>query len=190
MPPEKCFPAARLFVILKPGKPGRPGRAARYRRDRSWRKRPSDLLTFGEIMLRLSPPRHARIVDGDVFEKRAGGSRAERGVRCGAAGPAHGHHLPSAPERAGHLYQEPHSFRGRFRRLLCYDNSPSARLGIYYYEMGAAPRKPTIVYDRFNASVCGITLEDIPEEAFLRPGCSTSAASAWRWAPGMWPFRC
>ena len=30
-----------------------------------------DLITFGEIMLRLSPPRHARIVDGDIFEKRA-----------------------------------------------------------------------------------------------------------------------
>ena len=33
-----------------------------------------DLITFGEIMLRLSPPRHARIVDGDIFEKRAGGA--------------------------------------------------------------------------------------------------------------------
>ena len=34
-------------------------------------KRRSNLITFGEIMLRLSPPRHARIVDGDIFEKRA-----------------------------------------------------------------------------------------------------------------------
>lgn len=32
--------------------------------------------------------------------------------------------------------------------------------------MGAAPRKPTIVYDRFNASVCGLTMDDIPAEAF------------------------
>lgn len=35
-----------------------------------------DLITFGEIMLRLSPPRHARIVDGDIFEKRAGGANS------------------------------------------------------------------------------------------------------------------
>ena len=34
-------------------------------------------------MLRLSPPRHARIVDGDVFEKRAGG--AELNVASGVA---------------------------------------------------------------------------------------------------------
>lgn len=32
-------------------------------------KKAFDLITFGEIMLRLSPPRHARIVDGDIFEK-------------------------------------------------------------------------------------------------------------------------
>ena len=37
-------------------------------------KKAFDLITFGEIMLRLSPPRHARIVDGDIFEKRAGGA--------------------------------------------------------------------------------------------------------------------
>ena len=42
-----------------------------------------DLITFGEIMLRLSPPRHARIVDGDIFEKRAGG--AELNVAFGVA---------------------------------------------------------------------------------------------------------
>ena len=42
-----------------------------------------DLITFGEIMLRLSPPRHARIVDGDIFEKRAGG--AELNVASGVS---------------------------------------------------------------------------------------------------------
>ena len=30
-------------------------------------KKAFDLITFGEIMLRRSPPRHARIVDGDIF---------------------------------------------------------------------------------------------------------------------------
>ena len=43
-------------------------------------KKPFDLITFGEIMLRLSPPRYARIADGDVFEKHAGG--AELNVAC------------------------------------------------------------------------------------------------------------
>ena len=36
--------------------------------------RPFDVLSFGEIMLRLSPPNNERIMRGDIFEKRAGGS--------------------------------------------------------------------------------------------------------------------
>ena len=129
-------------------------------------KKSFDLITFGEIMLRLSPPRHARIVDGDVFEKRAGG--AELNVASGVA---------LLGLRTGIISRLPQSELGTFIKnrirfvgvsddFLCYDDSPSARLGIYYYEMGAAPRKPTIVYDRANASVCGITLDDIPEEAY------------------------
>ena len=33
-----------------------------------------DLICFGEVMLRLSPPENERIMRGEVFEKRAGGS--------------------------------------------------------------------------------------------------------------------
>ena len=35
-----------------------------------------DLITFGEIMLRLSPPNYELMTRGDIFEKRAGGSDA------------------------------------------------------------------------------------------------------------------
>lgn len=35
---------------------------------------------------------------------------------------------------------------------LVYDEEPDARLGIYYYENGAYPRKPSVVYDRRHAS--------------------------------------
>ena len=38
-------------------------------------KKAFDLITFGEIMLRLSPPRHARIVDG-TFLKSAPAARS------------------------------------------------------------------------------------------------------------------
>ncbi len=125
-----------------------------------------DLITFGEIMLRLSPPRHARIVDGDVFEKRAGG--AELNVASGVAllGLRTGIISRLPQNELGTFIKNRIRFVGVSDDFLCYDDSPSARLGIYYYEMGAAPRKPTIVYDRFNASVCGITLDDIPEEAY------------------------
>ncbi|MCG1013432.1 hypothetical protein JT739_12665 [Tepidanaerobacter sp. GT38] len=37
-------------------------------------KKEFDVIGFGEIMLRLSPPNKERISQGEVFEKRAGGS--------------------------------------------------------------------------------------------------------------------
>jgi 2-dehydro-3-deoxygluconokinase len=129
-------------------------------------EKPFDLITFGEIMLRLSPPRHARIVDGDIFEKRAGG--AELNVASGVAllGLRTGIISRLPQNELGTFIKNRIRFVGVSDDFLTYDDSSHARLGIYYYEMGAAPRKPTIVYDRYHASVCGITMEDIPEEAF------------------------
>lgn len=125
-----------------------------------------DLITFGEIMLRLSPPRHARIVDGDIFEKRAGG--AELNVASGVAmlGLRTGIISRLPQNELGTFIKSRIRFVGVSDDFLTYDESDTARLGIYYYEMGAAPRKPTIVYDRYHASVCGLKMEDIPQEAF------------------------
>ncbi len=122
-----------------------------------------DLITFGEIMLRLSPPRHARIVDGDIFEKRAGG--AELNVASGVAllGLRTGILSKLPLNELGTFIKNRIRFVGVSDDFLIYDDGPDARLGLYYYEMGAAPRKPTIVYDRRSSSVTRITLDEIPE---------------------------
>ena len=53
-------------------------------------KKEFDLLSLGEIMLRLSPPDNERITRGDSFSKQAGGAElnaitgaAMLGLRCG-----------------------------------------------------------------------------------------------------------
>lgn len=122
-----------------------------------------DLITLGEIMLRLSPPRHARIADGDIFEKRAGG--AELNVASGVA---------QLGLRTAILSKLPQSELGTFIKnrvrfvgvsddYLIYDDHRDARLGIYYYEMGAAPRKPAVVYDRRDASINRLTPDELPQ---------------------------
>ena len=95
-------------------------------------------------MLRLSPPRHARIVDGDIFEKRAGGAVlnvasgvALLGLRTGIVSK-----LPQ--NELGTFIKNRIRFVGVSDDYLVYDDTPDARLGLYYYEMGAAPRS----YDR------------------------------------------
>ena len=49
---------------------------------------------------------------------------------------------------------------------LVYDDSPDARLGLYYYESGAYPRKSSVIYDRAGSSVCSLKLSDIPEDIY------------------------
>ena len=125
-----------------------------------------DLITFGEIMLRLSPPNYERMTRGDVFDKRAGGSElnvasgvALLGLRTGI--------ISRLPQNAlGTFIKNRIRFEGVSDDYLIYDESPEARLGIYYYENGAAPRKPSIVYDRMNSSITRISLDEIPEDVY------------------------
>ncbi len=125
-----------------------------------------DLITFGEIMLRLSPPNYELMTRGDVFDKRAGGSElnvasgvALLGLRTGV--------ISRLPQNAlGTFIKNRIRFEGVSDDYLIYDDSPEARLGIYYYENGAAPRKPSIVYDRMNSSITRISLDEIPESVY------------------------
>ncbi len=125
-----------------------------------------DLLTFGEIMLRLSPPNYELMTRGDVFDKRAGGSElnvasgvALLGLRTGV--------ISRLPQNAlGTFIKNRIRFDGVSDDYLIYDDSPEARLGIYYYENGAAPRKPSIVYDRMNSSITRISFDEIPESVY------------------------
>lgn len=129
-------------------------------------KKSFDLITFGEIMLRLSPPSSERLVRGDIFEKRAGG--AELNVASGVSllGLRTGIISKLPDNQMGEYIKNRTRFVGVSDDYLVYDSEPDARLGIYYYENGAAPRKPSIVYDRAGSSINRIRLEEIPDEVY------------------------
>jgi len=103
---------------------------------------------------------------GDIFDKRAGGSElnvasgvALLGLRTGV--------ISRLPQNAlGTFIKNRIRFEGVSDDYLIYDESEDARLGIYYYENGAAPRKPSIVYDRRNSSMTRISLDEIPESVY------------------------
>ncbi|WP_334145470.1 PfkB family carbohydrate kinase, partial [Muricomes intestini] len=101
-----------------------------------------DLLTLGEVMLRLSPPGNERLVRSQILENRVGG--AELNVAGGASllGLKTGI-ITKLPENdLGKYARNTIRFSRVSDRYLVYDNSPEARIGIYYFEYGAHPRKP------------------------------------------------
>ncbi len=125
-----------------------------------------DALTFGEIMLRLSPEINERIVGGDVFKKCAGGSELNVSSGISLLGLRTGIISKLPRNEIGTFIKNRIRFCGVSDDYLVYDDGGDARLGIYYYENGAHPRKPCVVYDRKNSSFNSIRLGEIPEEAY------------------------
>ena len=66
----------------------------------------------------------------------------------------------------GQLARNEVHFQNVSDEYLSHDNSADARLGVYYYETGAAPRKPGIVYDRKHSSMTTLSIDDFPEEMY------------------------
>ncbi len=127
-------------------------------------KKDFDLISLGEIMLRLSPPDNERITRGDTLSKQAGGAElnsatgaAMLGLRCGIISKLPANYL-------GMYIKNRVRLCGVSDDYLVYDDSRDARLGVYYYENGAYPRKPRIVYDRKNTSMNKLSVSDYDEK--------------------------
>jgi 2-dehydro-3-deoxygluconokinase len=128
--------------------------------------KPFQVISFGEVMLRLSPNGTERISLSETFQKRAGGSElnvvsgiSQLGLRTGIVTK-----LPN--NQIGQFVKNHIRFSGVSDDFLIFDEDPASRLGIYYYESGAHPRKPIVEYDRTNASITTITIDDIPESIY------------------------
>ncbi len=125
-----------------------------------------DLISFGEVMLRLSPPNKEKISTSEVFEKNCGGS--EFNVASGAANlgirSAIVTKLPK--NKMGHFISRRIRYGSVSDDYVVWDDSDTKRLGIYYYEGGVYPRKSAVVYDRAGASVCSLDLSEIPDDIY------------------------
>ena len=132
----------------------------------NFKKKEYGVISLGEIMLRLSSPINELIIQGDIFHKQIGGS--ELNVVSG---------LESLGQRGAIISKIPNNELGRFVKrmvrasgvsddFLIYDDSNEKRLGIYYYEYGAYPRKPSVLYDRNYSSFSTINIDDINHNVF------------------------
>lgn len=120
-----------------------------------------DLIGMGEVMLRLSPPSKEKISQSETFEKNAGGS--ELNVVSGAAmlGIRSAIITKVPKNKMGHFIRNKVRYGNVSDDYLIYDTSENRRLGIYYYESGAYPRKSSVIYDRANSSMCSLRLNEI-----------------------------
>ncbi len=110
-----------------------------------------DVVTFGEAMLRLSPPHFARLEQTHSLEVEIGGSELNVAVGVSRLGMS-----------AAWISKLPQNALGRMvrnrARELGVDTShvvfsDQGRQGLYFVEYGAAPRASSVLYDRANSSI-------------------------------------
>lgn len=130
-----------------------------------------DLLTLGEILLRLSSRGNERNSVCEIFEKKVGG--AELNVACGVSQLGlHTGIISKLPSNsiAEYAIRQIRS-NGVETEFLLRDEHKDARIGIYYYEQGAFPRKPEVVYDRLHTAAREMSFDEYPEEMYQKARC-------------------
>lgn len=126
-----------------------------------------EVVSLGEVLCRFSPSNGERLSQSENLRRQIGGAElnvvsALSNVGCRSA------IITKIPNNENGIFVK-NSIRsfGVSDDLLVYDD-PDARLGLYFTENGAFPRKTTVIYDRRNASFCSLQIDEIPTSAFYK----------------------
>jgi len=124
----------------------------------------TELVTFGETMLRLSPPRGERLETTSGLAVQAGG--AESNVAVGAARLGTDvcwlSKLPDSP--LGRRIVNELQSHG-VQPGIAWTDPDASRLGTYYLEHGGSPRGTNVIYDRADAAITTVKPDELPTNA-------------------------
>lgn len=112
----------------------------------------AQVITFGEIMLRLAPPGYLRFEQASAFEVVYGGGEANVAVSLANFG-MEAAFVTKVPDNP--IGQSATNEMRRYGVDTQYMVKGGSRLGIYFLEKGASQRPSKVVYDRANSSIAG-----------------------------------
>ena len=112
-----------------------------------------DLVTFGEAMVRLTPPNFQRLEQAHSFDAYVGGGELNVAVGAARLGVA-SRWVSRLPENAlGRMIAN----RAREQGVDVHvEWTPDDRAGLYFAELGAAPRASSVLYDRSGSAMSRI----------------------------------
>jgi len=118
-----------------------------------------DIVTFGEAMIRLSPPNFRRLEQATSFDVCAGGGELNVAVAAARMGlkTAWVSKLPDNP--LGRLIRNRAREWGVATDFIVW--SKQGRAGVYYLEFGGAPRASSVLYDRANSAISMIKQREV-----------------------------
>lgn len=107
------------------------------------------VVTFGEIMLRLSAPGHARFVQSTSFDATYGGGEANVAISLAQLGVDAAHVTRFPDNELGKAASNLLRKYGVDTQHIVYGGD---RIGIYFLENGASVRASKVIYDRSNSA--------------------------------------
>src|SRR5271166_4534374 len=148
-----------------------------------------DVITFGEAMVRLSPPNFRRLEQARSLDVQAGGAELNTAVGLARLGRSSAWVSRLTDNALGRLLANHAREAGVATDHVVWTDQD--RVGVYYVEFGAAPRASSVLYDRKDSAIAAIRPGMVPwERVFsgarwfhvtgITPALSASAAEVTR----------
>jgi len=113
-----------------------------------------DLVTFGETMIRLSPPDHRRLEQTNLLEANVGGSELNTAVAAQRLGIKTAYVTRLTDNPLGRMVENKAREHGVDTSHIVWIDED--RIGTYFVEFGASPRANSVLYDRRDSAIARI----------------------------------
>src|SRR5947207_8831305 len=148
-----------------------------------------EVITFGEAMIRLSPPNFRRLEQARSLDLQVGGAELNTAVGVARLGRSSAWVSRLTDNPLGRLIANHAREAGVSTEHVVWTRDD--RVGLYFLEFGAAPRASSVLYDRKGAAIAGIRPGEVPWASVfagakwfhvtgITPALSTGAAEATR----------
>ncbi|MSQ93867.1 MAG: sugar kinase [Gemmataceae bacterium] len=117
---------------------------------------PFEVITFGEAMIRLSPPNFLRLEQARSLDLRVGGAELNTAVGLARLGHTAAWISRLTNNPLGRLIANHAREAGVSTEHVVWTNDD--RVGLYFLEFGAAPRASSVLYDRKNTAIASLKL--------------------------------
>lgn len=127
------------------------------------------VITFGEAMLRLSPPAFHRLEQARSFEVKVGGAELNTAVALARLGRQAAWVSRLTDNPLGRLVEHQVREVGVGTEFIVWTKED--RVGLYFLEFGAAPRASSVLYDRKGSAMAAIRPGMVPWTKVLSGAC-------------------
>src|ERR671935_879907 len=126
---------------------------------------PYDVVTFGEAMIRLSPPGFRRLEQARSLDVQVGGAELNTAVALARLGRRSTWVSRLTDNPLGRLIANHAREAGVATEHVVW--TPEDRVGLYFLEFGAAPRASSVLYDRKGSAIANVRPGMVPWQRVL-----------------------